>query len=158
MCGLKFGMRIIVTGDRRWYCPDLAEGVLNRLILRHGPSILIVHGGATGIDRSFAEACGEVGIDQEAHPADWGALDHPEAVIRQDSKGRSYNANAGPIRNQEMVDGGAVMCLAFHRAISSSEGTKDCCRRALAAGIPTWLIDSEWAEPKRLRAEDGRLR
>ena len=41
-------MRVIVTGDRRWYCPDLAEGVLNRLMLRHGPTFVIVHGGATG--------------------------------------------------------------------------------------------------------------
>ena len=28
-------------------------------------------------------------------------------------------------------------CLAFHRAISASEGTKDCARRAIVAGIPT---------------------
>jgi hypothetical protein len=74
-------MRIFVTGDRKWYCPDLAAGLLNRLMVRHGPTILIVHGGATGIDRSFAEACGEVGIDQEAHYARWDELDHPEAVI-----------------------------------------------------------------------------
>jgi hypothetical protein len=26
---------------------------------------VIVHGGAIGIDRSFAEACGELGIEQE---------------------------------------------------------------------------------------------
>jgi hypothetical protein len=151
-------MRIIVIGDRNWYAPDLAEQVLNRLLLRHGPSLVIVHGGATGIDRSFAEACGEVGIDQEAHPADWGALDHPEAVIRQDSRGRSYNANAGPIRNQEMIDAGAEMCLAFHRAISASKGTKDCARRAIAAGIRTYLVASDQVEPRRLTAGDSRLR
>src|SRR5262245_52005376 len=46
-------MRIIVTGDRNWYAPDLAEQVINRLILRYGPSLVIVHGAATGIDRSF---------------------------------------------------------------------------------------------------------
>ena len=39
-------MRIIVTGDRAWYAPELAEDVLNRLILRHGPGFVIVHGGA----------------------------------------------------------------------------------------------------------------
>src|SRR4051794_23917161 len=91
------GMRIIVTGDRNWYVPDLAEEVLNRLILCYGPGPVIVHGGATGIDRSFAEACGEVGIDQEAHPARWEELDHPEAVIRYRANGTSYNAIAGPI-------------------------------------------------------------
>jgi hypothetical protein len=66
--------------------------------------------------------------------------------------------NAGPIRNQEIIDTAAEMCLAFYRAISSSKGTKDCVRRTIAAGIPTYLIDSEKAEPKRLRAGDARLR
>src|SRR3954452_17073993 len=92
-------MRILGTGDRHWYAPDLAEAVLNRLILRYGPGLVIVHGGATSIDRSFAEACGEMGIDQEAHPARWDELEHPEAVIRYDRRGRPYNANAGPVRN-----------------------------------------------------------
>jgi hypothetical protein len=30
--------------------------------------------------------------------------------LNNGSKNRPYNANAGPIRNQEMVDGGAAMC------------------------------------------------
>ena len=64
-------MRIIVTGDRNWYAPDLAEQVLNRLLVRYGSGLLIVHGAATAIDRSFAEACGELGIEPEAHPARW---------------------------------------------------------------------------------------
>ncbi len=41
-----------------------------------------------------------------------------------------------------MIRLGAEMCLAFHRAISASKGAKDCVRRALEAGIPTYLIDS----------------
>jgi len=63
-------MRILVTGDRRWYCPDLAEAVLGRLVMRYGPHLVIVHGGASGVDRSFAEACEELDIAQEAHPPD----------------------------------------------------------------------------------------
>ncbi len=122
-------MRIIVTGDRNWYAPDLAEQVINRLLVRYGPGLVIVHGAATGIDRSFAEACGEIGVDQEAHPARWDELDHPEAAIRYDKRNRPYNANAGPVRNAEMVAAGAEMCLAFHRAIGVSKGTKDCTRR-----------------------------
>ena len=71
--------------------------------------------------------------------------------LNNDSKNRPDNANAGPIRNQEMVDGEAAMCLAFHRAISLSKGTKDSCRRAIETGIPTYLIDSQRAEQSRLR-------
>jgi hypothetical protein len=57
-----------------------------------------------------------------------------------------------------MVAAGAEMCLAFHRAISASKGTKDCARRAIAKGTSTDLITSEAAEPKRLMVEDARLR
>jgi hypothetical protein len=78
--------------------------------------------------------------------------------LNNDSKNRPYNSNAGPVRNQEMVEGGAAICLAFHRAISLSKGTKGCCRRAIEAGIPTYLIDSQRAEPRRLRQGDARLR
>jgi hypothetical protein len=99
-----------------------------------------------------------LGVEQEAHPARWEELDVPGAVIRYRANRQAYNANAGPIRNPEMVAAGAGLCIAFHRAISSSKGTKDCVRRAIEAGIPTYLINSEAAEPKRLLAGDARLR
>lgn len=150
-------MRILVTGDRHWYCPELAEQILGRLISRYGPTLTVVHGGATGIDRSFAEACADADVEQEAHPARWEELDHPQAVIRYDKRNRPYNAMAGPIRNAEMVAAGAEMCIALHRAISASKGTKDCVWQAIRACIPTYLIDSEAAVPKRLRAGDPRL-
>ena len=67
-------MRIIATEDRHWYAPDLAEQVINRLLAGYGSALVIVHGGATGIDRSFAEACGELGVEQEAHPTRWEEL------------------------------------------------------------------------------------
>jgi hypothetical protein len=131
-------MRILVTGDRNWYCLEPAESVVNRVLLRYGPGMVIVHGGATGIDRSFAEACDELGVEQEAHPTRWDDLDHPQAVIRYDKNGRPYNAKAGPIRNGEMVAAGAEMCIAFHRAISASSVAKpvmwplaDLCRESL---------------------------
>jgi hypothetical protein len=150
-------MRVLVTGDRRWYAPDLAVQVVNRLLFRYGPDLVIVHGAATGIDASFAKACAELGVEQEPHPARWNDLKAPGAVIRYDRRGHPYNANAGPDRNAEMVAAGAEMCIAFHRFLTGSRATKDCVRRALDAGIPTYLIDSETAKPRRLRADDGRL-
>jgi hypothetical protein len=56
-----------------------------------------------------------------------------------------------------MVAAGAKMCIAFHRLLTESHGTKDCVRRAIEAGIRTYLIDSEKAEPRRLREGYGRL-
>jgi hypothetical protein len=118
---------------------------------------VIVHGAAPGIDWAFTKACGELGVEQEAHPARWDDLHAPGAIIRQTKDGIRYNANAGPTRNAEMVAAGAGMCVAFHRSLAWSRETKDCVRRAIKAGIPTYLIDSEEARPRRLRAGDARL-
>jgi hypothetical protein len=57
-----------------------------------------------------------------------------------------------------MVAAGAGMCVVFHRNLAWSRGTKDCARRAIKAGILTYLIGSEEARPQRLRAGDARLR
>jgi hypothetical protein len=57
-----------------------------------------------------------------------------------------------------MVSDGAIMCVTFHRFLARSRGTKDCVRRVIEAGIPTHLIDSKAARPRRLRAGDARLR
>jgi hypothetical protein len=151
-------MRVFVTGDRHWYAPELAAEVVKRLLVRNGPDLVIVHGAAPGIDWSFTQACGNLGLKVEVHPARWDLLDVPGAVVRVNKDGLRYNANAGPIRNAEMVAAGAGMCVAFHRFLRQSRGTKDCVRRAIAAGIPTYLIDSKAARPWRLRAGDARLR
>ena len=150
-------MRVIVTGDRNWHARKLARQVVNRLLLQYGPGLVIVHGGGDGIDRAFAEACFELRVKQAVHFVQWDDLRAPGAVIGHSRNGRPYNTNAEPVRNAEMVAAGAEMCFAFHRFLAGCSGTKDRVRRALEAGIPTYLIDSENAEPKRLRADDGRL-
>jgi YspA, cpYpsA-related SLOG family len=134
-------MRILVAGDRHWRCDDLAEQILSRLLARYGPDLVIVHGGACGVDNAFDEACRELGIVAEAHLAD----------------GRGLGNIAGPQRNREIVESGADLCVALHRSIETSKGTKDCMRQALAAGIPVWLIESEQGVPKRVQAGDTRL-
>jgi acetylglutamate kinase len=58
-------MRIIIAGDRFWSCRELTESTLRRLIVRHGPAIVIVHGGAPGVDQSFAESCRALGVKTE---------------------------------------------------------------------------------------------
>jgi hypothetical protein len=51
-----------------------------------------------------------------------------------------------------MVLAGADLCIALHRSIEASKGTKDCVRQALAARIPVWLIEDEQGVPKRVHA------
>lgn len=102
-------MRILVIGDRFWGCPELAEQVLNHLLAQYGPDMVVVHGGAPGVDQSFAVACREIGITAEPHVADWKGL----GLI------------AGPAWNQVMVESEADLCIAVHRSLATSERTKD---------------------------------
>jgi hypothetical protein len=134
-------MRVIITGDRSWRCDDLAKRVVGRLVARYGKEGLeIVHGAAGGVDSAFDNAAIDARIGKDPHPADW-----------------RLGKRAGPKRNRDMVKKGADLCIAVHKFLMNSKGTKDCRRQAIEAGIPTWLIDSEDGEPKRLTREDPRL-
>jgi hypothetical protein len=115
--------------------------IVRRLIARHGPGITIIHGGAPGVDNSFASACRGLGTSTEPHLADWKGLGNI----------------AGPARNKEMVDSGADLCIALHRSFAKSKGTKNCILHALNAGIPTYLIEDERAIPRRLNPSDARI-
>lgn len=126
--------RVLITGDRRWTCHAVAREVITRLVAKHG-AVDIVQGAAAGVDHAFVEAAYDAGCGVCSYPADWNA----------------HGKKAGPIRNQEMVDSGADLCLAVHRDLDASKGTRDCVNRALKAGIPVWLIDSEAVEPRPIR-------
>lgn len=137
-------VRVLITGDRYWACRQLAEQVVRHLVARHGPDIIIVHGGATGVDEAFAAVAERLGVKTEAHPVtgeDW----------------QRIGKRAGPLRNARMVALGADICLAVHRSLGESKGTKDCVKQAIRAGIPTYLIDSDLVAPKRLHDGDHRL-
>jgi hypothetical protein len=62
-------MRVIMTSDRDWYGPDLAEEVVDRLVLKHGSALVSVHGAGIGFDHSFTEGRAELGVEDAAHPA-----------------------------------------------------------------------------------------
>ena len=130
--------RYIVTGSRDWYCPDVAERVLHAILARHGDgSMIVVHGAAKGVDTAFSHICKRYGIREDPHPADWIGL----------------GSKAGPIRNQAMVDAGAVYAIAVHPDLFGSKGTLDCVRRCLKAGITVYLIDN--VNPtRRIKSED----
>jgi hypothetical protein len=127
-------VRILVTGSRDWEDGDavrraIAEAMNDRGIMtptgKITEQVTIVHGGCpTGADRhAQLWALSLRGLmSEEEHPADW---------IHE---GKA----AGPRRNQRMVDAGADICLAF--PLGESRGTRDCMRRAEAAGIPVVVL------------------
>lgn len=109
----------------------MAENVIRRLTAHYGPGLVIVHGGACGIDHSFSLACWKLGVDTECvlldytHAGDW------------------------QLQNREMIRRGAGLFLIFHRA-ELDRGIRDLALQANAAGIPTWLIDREEGRPRQI--------
>jgi YspA, cpYpsA-related SLOG family len=131
-------MRIIIAGERHWNTPELAEDVVNRLLARYGPELVIVRGGAPGIDQSFAVACRELGVMAEVCLPDFSHVgDHR-------------------FQNEEMLRPGVRLCLIFHRA-GLDERCRDLAQQAIEAEVPTFLIDNEDGKPRRLTEGDELL-
>jgi hypothetical protein len=120
-------MRILITGGRSWdnYW-TINDAILDvcswqdkmNLDPDFNPSsITVIHGNARGADTLAGEIAKVHLMAVEVYPARWDI----------------YGRGAGPIRNQEMVDSGADICLAF--LMPGSVGTADCVKRAEKAGI-----------------------
>lgn len=116
--------RILVTGSRRWTDVDKVHYTLESwmdAIAEPQEEVILVHGechlgGADIIARDYWLSKGR---KDEPHPADW----------------ETYGKGAGFVRNGEMVDLGADLCIAF--ILPDSNGTIDCLNRAIMAGIKT---------------------
>lgn len=110
---------VLVTGSREWTDVGAVYAALQEHLGNEIQAIL-VHGdcptGADAIANSWAKS--QPGIAVDAQPANWPL----------------HGRAAGPIRNQAMVTRGADVCLAFPKG--ESRGTRDCMRKAEAAGIP----------------------
>lgn len=116
-------MRVLITGSRTWSHRQFIWEQFREMLRRYDVDphdITIISGacpkGADIICESVAEA---YGMTIERHPADWGR----------------YGKRAGFIRNDEMVQTQADLCLAFIR--DNSAGATMCADLAEKAGILT---------------------
>lgn len=122
--------RVLVTGSRTWQNIQRLYHILDQGILGKDSADLItfVHGDCpSGVDRYVREYVEDnieywlekgINISQEPHPANW-----------------ANGKGAGFARNQEMVDLGADLCLAFIH--NGSNGATHCANAAEKAGIRT---------------------
>ena len=122
------GYRVLVTGSRDWDNLALLSFLIGVAIGESGrpkAEVVIVHGACpTGADTMAEQTAVTSDVMTEPHPADWDR--HDKA--------------AGPIRNQEMVDLGADICLAFFKVGAGNRGTANCAASAERAGIPVRRI------------------
>lgn len=135
-------MRILVTGSREFAAAKIVAAALTRAagpVARRRPTL--VHGGARGADTLASDIAWRWGWAIERHPANW----------------TLHGAAAGVIRNQEMVDAGADVCLAFQHRGAGNVGTNDCMRRAGAAGVPVRVYWSDGAEGQGDHADPAGL-
>ena len=114
-------MRILITGSRDLTDVLLVNDAIQNVVDSSGPVSLVVGDCPTGADRfarEYFRISGALDL-VDVHYADW----------------TTHGRAAGPLRNQAMVDSGADLCLAFYREGAGNRGTRDCVRRARAAGI-----------------------
>lgn len=120
-------MRVIVSGSRDWTDEEpIVERLGNQL--RHGEFVLCHGACPTGADDIADRWARMVGIQIDRFPADWD----------------EYGRLAGPIRNGQMAEEGADLCLAF--CLNDSRGTTNMITHAKRHRIPTealhrWTFD-----------------
>lgn len=123
-------MKILITGSRFWTNRKSISNALRAVINEHSlkrEDLVIIHGKCRGADMLADSIARTNGIKVVDYPANW-----------KDGK------QAGPIRNQEMLDKNPDidLVLAFHDDLDQSKGTKDMIQRARKAGIRIKIYDS----------------
>lgn len=94
---------VVVTGGRDFTDAMRVAEILTGLHIRYRFRLL-VHGNGRGLDKLADAWAIRNGVPVRTFNAAWGDLDVPGAVIKQIGGQRPYNANAGPQRNQRMID------------------------------------------------------
>jgi hypothetical protein len=138
-------LMVLVTGGRDFddepdYLLHSTLACVLDLCARAGLQMAVVQGGARGADAAARSWAMDNHIMFYNEPARWDDLSHPDAVIRTHPNGRQYDANAGPRRNQLMIDKHKPdLCI----AAPGGAGTADMVKRCRAAGTPVYSLDGE---------------
>ena len=113
--------RVLVCGGRDYKGVQFLRDTLDEVHAVYGIST-IIHGAARGADQLAGIWAYDKGIPEIARPANWNGPD-----------GKA----AGFVRNQAMLDElRPDLVIAF----PGGNGTKDMIRRALKAGVDTWVL------------------
>ena len=131
-------MKALVCGGRDYHDFRKAVTILDKLRVKYRITHIIA-GEAKGADAIAKNWAKLRGLKYDGYHADWDNLDHPQARIKINRWGKEYNANAGPIRNQQMLDEGQPdIVIAF----PGGAGTADMKRRSKKANLEVIEVDS----------------
>ena len=121
----------LFTGSRDWndqYIPTLLMAGLRSWQGEHRERLVIVHGGARGLDTI---------ADRAAKSYDLKVSDYPVTKQEWNHLGR----RAGPLRNKRMLDSERVkVVFAFSDELERSRGTANMITQAVDRDIPVYLI------------------
>lgn len=127
---------VIFTGSRHYIEPfeNFVKNILLDIFDERPNAMIKVGDCKTGLDAMVTKVMKEHHYrSPQVFEADWA----------------KYGKKAGPIRNREMVDSGAHLCLAFPN--DDSKGTLDCAKYAASKSMPVYFPElplwAQWAAP-----------
>lgn len=139
-------MRILITGSREFRSLETVQLTLADVTDGKPGPHTVVHGAARGADTLAAVAAQRFGWQVDPHPADWAGQCRASCKPGHRQPNRNGNGYycpaAGHHRNQDMVDLGADICVAFLAKNARNSGTHDCIRRAEAAGLKVRKVEA----------------
>ena len=118
-------MRVLICGGREWRNREIILEVLREVVEIFGQDVTVVDGTCRGADELGHVAATLLGLRTERYPANW----------------ERYGKRAGHLRNQQMLDTGLDLVLAFHTNLAASQGTADMVARAKKAGVPVRIYN-----------------
>lgn len=121
--------RILVCGGRDFADKGRVERFLNTVVYLE--PVVIIQGGADALAASWARTNKACPHEPETFKADWKNVERPGALIKHGRYG-PYDALAGFVRNQRMIDEGRPDLVV---AFPGGSGTADMVKRAHVAGV-----------------------
>lgn len=128
-------MKLLVCGGRNYEDYETAKGVLD-ILHRDNPITTIIHGEADGADSLADRWARENRISRHTFPAQWENFSEP-CKVKHRWDGKKYNAIAGFIRNQRMLEEGRPDCAL---ALPGGSGTRDMVDRLIKANLEVLFI------------------
>lgn len=132
-------MRVLVFGSRYFRDRRLLYRVLDAAHERR-PIAVIIEGEMSGADRMAREWAESHGLGVDPYAADWDNVEREGAAVKRNSRGKLYDAAAGPFRNELMLRKGRPDSAIGFPSVPIGKGTLDMATRCLQYGITPQLF------------------